>query len=216
MSQIGSSADVEIRAFASPQLPYFSRLSLHDQAAAIQRLSQSVSVVREVLASGDSVLSSATLIWRALKELGLRPASGLFETMSEGDVVEIYDLKNIQIFRNLQFFRYCSYTLEDLYSRPWTELFVRREEGVTDTLLEVLSDMLSRSVRHTIVPAIGYQTTQEVNSTHEFSIKLKIKSLALLFNSKDEPAAFLAVEEAVHLNSSLEFADRDDPKDRLD
>lgn len=45
--------------------------------------------------------------------------------IEDSDVLEAYDVEGQQIFRNLEIFRYTSYSLTELVSYHWTELYER-------------------------------------------------------------------------------------------
>lgn len=46
-------------------------------------------------------------------------------SISKGDIVEIYDLEAIQVYRNLNFFRTTNYNLMDIAAHTWMELWDR-------------------------------------------------------------------------------------------
>ena len=196
LATIGESYGVLIRTYHSEELPYFSKLSSIDQETAVTRLSQYVSICQDVVAGGGSLRSSRTFVWRALKEMGLLPDSDLFTRIEEDEIIEIYNLDHIQIFRNLPFFEYCSYTLEDLYARPWHQLFLRDEPGITQKIISIVTESAARVNRKMVVTHLGQQVTREVNSAGLFALDLTVKSLGVLFDSDDRPQAFLAIEKA--------------------
>lgn len=78
------------------------------------------------------------LVWYAIKYLCLRPSSDLFDKLSKGDIIEVYNTENIQIFRNIRFFEITSYTLGDIFTHPWTELYEREKESESNILHEVI------------------------------------------------------------------------------
>lgn len=61
----------------------------------------------------------------ALKKLGYQLSDKFFSELRTGDVVEFYDPDMMQVYRNLEFFKYCSYNLIDLISLEWYELYER-------------------------------------------------------------------------------------------
>ncbi len=65
------------------------------------------------------------LTWYALRKLGLKIPSELFSVLESGDSVEVYTEDVVQIYRNFRFFEYCSYSIEELMTYPYYNLFER-------------------------------------------------------------------------------------------
>ncbi len=203
LSSIGASINVRIRPFSNPDLKHFSVLSVRDQQEAVHQLARYVSICQDVMASGGSLRSTRTFVWRAFREFGWTPNSDFFNTMRDDHVVEIYDRKNIQLFRNFRFFEFCSYTLEDIYTRPWTELFVRRNQDQTLRLLGQVEALYASKSRETVFVTAGRQNVDEAHSELRHSVDLEVETAALLFNEADEIEAFIACERVEFSGSPL-------------
>ena len=196
LSQIGASIEIPIRPFVSRNLPHFAKLSVHDQQVAVSKLAQYVAICKDVMINGGDLRSTRTFVWRAFREFGLTPNASLFDSMTEDHVVEIYDLNNIQIFRNFRFFEFCSYTLEDVYTRPWTELFIRKDEAQSERLLAFAKKLVASNSRDTFFPDAGLQNTHEADSELRYQVDLEVEASALLFNERSEPVALVVCERA--------------------
>ena len=92
---------------------------------------QSLSALVEVLGAYpaenvyDINLRSA---WNAVKNNNLVICSDIFDKIDKEDIIEIWDLEGRQIFRSFHALRYFSYTIEELTSYPFYELFERSIE----------------------------------------------------------------------------------------
>src|SRR5579871_3186205 len=64
-----------------------------------------------------------SLVWYAIGEFGLRPPGDLFSHLQGPDLVEIYDLNHVQMFRTLNMFHCLSYSIEELITYEWPELY---------------------------------------------------------------------------------------------
>jgi len=196
LSSMGASINVPIRPYVLSSLPHFGALSLSEQQNAVMKLAQYVSICQDVIASGGSLKSSRTFVWRAFRAFGWKPSSKLFESMDEDHIVEVYDFNNVQLFRNMKFFEYCSYTLEDIFTRPWMNLFVRENPEQTEELVKCMTDLAASKSHETIFPSIATQKIYEVDSELKNRMNFDIESLTLLFDSTNQPAAFLSCERA--------------------
>jgi hypothetical protein len=199
LSEILRSHGIECSAYRSPELPAFSRLPSDGQQMATKELGRYVRLCRDIMAEGGSLLSSRTFAWRAIREAGLIPPSDLFSKILDTDLVEIYDLNNIQKFRNFKFFEFCSYTIEDLYTRPWHELFVRLDETITSEIMNLLTGLITNRDKRVVKTGIGTQIIEEVDSARRYVNELDVKHLAVLYDRQDRAAAFIGIESAKQL-----------------
>jgi hypothetical protein len=75
---------------------------------------------------------------RALEVYNLEPLDDVTRFFDEGDIIEIYDLEFKQLFRNLTFFKFCSYDSFTLYTKPFYELY-SRPEHVNQQILKLFN-----------------------------------------------------------------------------
>jgi PAS domain-containing protein len=196
LSEIGNANGVVIRPFKLSALPLFSKLSPAHQQSAVDQLSLYVAICEDVMASAGSLASSRTFVWRAFSALGFVPDSNLFNLIGDDDVVEIYNMENIQIFRNLRFFEFCSYTLEELFSKPWMELFVREDPEITKQLINLLVTLAETKNPRPVSTNVGPHFTREVGSESCFRVELEVKHVTVLFSDDGSPEAYVACERA--------------------
>ena len=104
---LGNKLSVKIVPFRSEDLPYFSKKNNQEKKDILSSLQTVVDVYQSAINSGIEISDSRSLIWHALKKLGLRPSSDLFECIHENDIVEMYNGSS-QIFRSLNFYKLCS------------------------------------------------------------------------------------------------------------
>lgn len=93
-----------------------------------------VEVLEEAVRTGD--VSSKKFLWRMVTRLGYVPTADLLNHIEEENVVEIYTLEHWQIFRNIRFFEYVSFTVEEVANLNW-QVDTRRENRVELKLLEI-------------------------------------------------------------------------------
>lgn len=64
-----------------------------------------------------------------------------FSYITPTDVIEIHTTEGLQIYRNFEMFKYCTYSLLELVSSPWTELYLRPQvviDGIMGQVLELM------------------------------------------------------------------------------
>jgi len=125
---LAAQQSLEVKGYDSPDLPFYNALSPKKQSEILDQLKVFLRTIEAVVSSGDRLDNHERSLWHALMTLGLVPPSDWFSKLSAGDVLEIYDLQNIQLWRNFNFMKICSYTLEEMYSIDWPNRYIRPSE----------------------------------------------------------------------------------------
>lgn len=117
----------------------FSNLPVNRQMRFLSSLQKYESVFDRLLTLSDEFLDVSAAddcgcLEIARKECGISFSDDLYNTIEDGDIIEIYDTEAIQIYRNLNFFKSTNYNLLDIISNPWMYLWDR--SSVIQGLLE--------------------------------------------------------------------------------
>lgn len=114
----------------------------------------------------------------AFEILNLEPMFDVKEAIESGDIVEIYSLDAIQLYRNLNFFKYCSYSLVDLLMNEWFVLY-ERPQIVTDTMMEDINRVIggpNKLIPYTMPEHILFEKLVK----DDLARQIKMKKLGLL------------------------------------
>lgn len=197
------SAGVDVVAFRDPDLPNFTALSEAQRGRALEALGICVRICDSARNQGHSMSDSPALVWQAIRELGLRPSSDIFSVISDRSLVEIHSPEGVQIFRNFNFFRYCSYSLEELYSLPWNTLFERDMKVmdlIADSARKVYAGEIRNATRFTFPP----HRVREISSPMRNEILLDMEWIAPLYREGTQsPEATICVEAAEFVDPAL-------------
>jgi hypothetical protein len=120
-------------------LQAFHHLSPHRQTLILNELQCGLTSLNEMIESPmtekmtrDREIKVLSLY---LKRMGLKVArTEIMDLIDEDDVIEIYTLEGIQIFRSWSCFHVCSYSLADLLVYDWATLYDRPSSAVTQIL----------------------------------------------------------------------------------
>lgn len=82
---------------------------------------------------------------KALAHFNLRAHSDFWETLRDGQIIEIYGLDMIQLYRSLSFFKFCGYSLLDISVHEWYVLWDRPKRAI-----ELLVDYTQRALSQDI------------------------------------------------------------------
>ena len=184
-----------IRSTSDRRLLFFNRLIPTQKKSVIQSLQTFVTICQKSIASGNELKDSRQLLWYAMKELGLTFDSQLFESIKNTDTIEIYNKENIQIFRNFNFYQHSSYSIEDLFCRPWMDLFRRADPEKALLSLKIISNFYNKTVTNPIdCSGYGSQRIIEVSSPLKFEVDLHPKTMAPVLNKAKEPCGCISIE----------------------
>lgn len=165
---------IRFRPYQSEELPHFSRLRPDMQAIVLAYLEESLATWAESAANGESLNDSSRLLWRTLSRMRLTPQPDIFDKITDDCVVEIYTPEFRQIFRNLNFFRYFSCTLEELVSHPTHELAAFPRE-VLERLLEIAQRLGQGTITETFVPSIPPYVFQEIAGIERLKVEVTLR-----------------------------------------
>lgn len=194
ITDLAGSVGIKIKPFHRKSLPHFSRLDASSRTQTLQSLSDYCEVYLATRNQGFSLLDSGRVIWNFLRRIGCRPTSDLFNYFQFGNVVEIHDIHLVQIFRNFNFFQFCTYTLEELYCYPFTQLY-RRENDVETGIIDAFTRIHQGDVTHVIPVNVAPHVISENLSEGRLQISAEVKFVAPLFLEKTNAVAGTIVIE---------------------
>lgn len=197
IAALAASVNIKITPYNHESLEHFSKLNDENRQAVLASIEVYLNVYKAVKAEGVSLLDSTRVIWNALTELGYRPTSDLFSYINSGNVIEIHNDRLVQVFRNLVFFDYCSYSLEELYSYEMPSLYSRDIAFETE-LMGYVGQIYDGEARTVIKLQLKPHMITELASKDKLQITDDMHFIAPLFSSKggSKPVATLTIESA--------------------
>ncbi|WII73758.1 hypothetical protein QJS83_07695 [Bdellovibrio sp. 22V] len=180
-------------------LPHFSKLTVEKKKIAVDHVQFYHDLCVEQVSDGYKIKDSLSFTWRALSKLGLAPKADLFQHLTEEHIFEIYSDENVQLFRNFNFFEFCSYTLEELHSLEWWSLF-EREPHVTRQLFDYASRIFSGELTGNFKPNVENHVLRELQSTDRLVMEHRVDWMGPLLKAR-RPRALLIMSNARLLNN---------------
>ncbi len=192
---IAAKKNLTIKGYHSPELPLYSALSETKQEEALLLVKAYLQSMESAEAMGECLDSVDRSLWHALSTMGLLPPSDLFARLKPNAVIEIYDLQGLQIWRNFNFMRVCSYTLEEIYSIEWFKRY-KRDEKYTEECVKNVTSLLSGETSEVYKPDMSLQVMEETCSQDRLMIRASYDLLSRLKNRDGELAAWLVATSA--------------------
>lgn len=200
-SQIGLGFGLKMKPYNSEYLPYYSKLPAGFKKQVLEFLKIQIEIFQSAVEKGIDIRNTNQISWEALKRLNLKPAGDLFDKIKETDFLELYDLNVFQIFRDINFYGICGYTIEDLLSRPLQDL-VARDVSISKQIMQWIQKFQNGEIRSTIDPQIPIHLIQEIDSDEKMASKLHIKYYSPLFDEKKKIVGIAVVANATEVQST--------------
>ena len=192
MANLFTDAGVPVKPYTSPDLPVFQTHSPESQDELIRELEARVELFASAAAENIDLRDSRQLLWRSLRRGGWTPNSDVFDMIDDEDTVEVYSLEMKQIFRNLTFFKWISYTLEEMHGGAWHELTTRNEDVQTKLMAAAMS-LVNGETKETVnLSFIPNHECSEVKSVEKRKFMIQMKAISPVFRD-GKLVAFIAV-----------------------
>jgi hypothetical protein len=118
-------------------------------------------------------------------------------------VIEVHSPEGLQLFRNFNFYKYCGYSIEELYSDSWDKLY-ERDERVASLMFEFVNKIYGGLVRTTVAPEIPPYRARELFSSRRYEVEVKWEWGAPLFaEGTSQPKATIAIETAKLIHARI-------------
>ncbi len=178
LRDFAAQAGVVMVPYRDAALPLFGALTEKAQRKVLQVLSHQLDFFK--LAAEEGVrIDSSKLIWRALARMRMVPQSDLFDRIMDEDVVEVYHVDGTALFKNLQFFKYISMSLEEVYCLRWMDL-AKFPPQVFLFFLEMGFKLRVAFYRHSFTPKFNrYTFVEKLGQRRSVAVHLRWVSPAL-------------------------------------
>jgi hypothetical protein len=202
LSEIGITAGYRIVPATNSSLPLFKAVSVDKQRQIVEVLEKICSIYQAVLNEKQNIRNASSVIWMAFKALDIVPPSDFFDKVSSDDVVEIYSSDGLHRFANFKFFELCSYTLEQIYTLPWTEMWSRPDSAIESIKSHVIK-VLHPDQRCTFLVNDEAHVVTEISSPFKWQIHYRPKYFAPLLDKTSRTKVGFVLVEAAHLLTNV-------------
>lgn len=172
-------------------LLFFPKLPEALQDSTLAHFSTYIDAARGVLAQGGSLKDDQMFLWHIFKKLRAHAPMDFLSHLASGEVIEIHNRDFIQIYRNMHFFKLCTYTIEDLICRPFWELY-ERDVAIENSLISVASAIFQGESKGVSQLDIPEHTVLEKDSEGRLLVTVQHRIAAPLCDAHGNIIAVLA------------------------
>lgn len=135
LSYLASSFGINFSGYNRISLNKFYALPTQTQEQIITAIKKATELMGVVIDINKNI-DEARMVEKACAEFNLEIPDDFLKRIRKGDVVEVYETETmIQIYRNFEFLKHCSYDLLTVCLTPLNELF-EREEGADQQVFD--------------------------------------------------------------------------------
>lgn len=190
--------------FSNTNIPFFARLSAQEQEYVIWKVHNLIEVCESLQSQGKSADDARALTAEYLNHVHITPPTGLLENLKPSDVVDVYTNQHQMVFATLGYFKTYSYSLEEFFCRPWTELYASDTPYVQDKYKELAQRILSGEVTGLVkIDSIPNHVAFEVVNSRQLATVAIPKFAAPLIEADGQVCGYLLVHELAPLGRSI-------------
>ena len=151
----------------------------------------------ELSRAGISLRDNNALLAHTLMRANLFAKEDLPGFVTDQNIVEIYNLDHIQIFRTINFFDLCNYSLLDLLAREWFVLYERLSSVTEHAMREFLQTLESGKLRRLSVPI---HLLKERDSDPRGIFQFDFRYCCPLFSAHEVSGGYLLTENVTEID----------------
>ncbi|WP_413585294.1 hypothetical protein [Bdellovibrio sp. HCB274] len=188
LSQVLEAFGYKVAPYGDPALNSYRDLLPEARQQVARALNAYVGALKAELETGSYKIDR--FVVQFLFRIGQAPSSDLSDLLKGERFIQIYNRDNLQIFRSLACYERCSFTLEQLTSRTWIELW-DRDVMFNAAFLKMAQNM--RSVMKFCAFKFDFPShvVTEIDSAMEFSFRYKLKTVCGLTRQNQIQSALL-------------------------
>lgn len=126
-------------------LPFFTSLSHEQRTQVIQQMQTLLEIANDLQSHDLKVTDPANLIRTFFKKFNLHAPAWVIDSITKDDFVDVWNFDSRLVVASFNFFDICSYSLEEIFCRPWSELF-SREGDVHIQLFQLARSLLNGEI----------------------------------------------------------------------
>lgn len=175
-------------------------LPVDAQKATLAGWRSQASFIKAAMDEGLDSFDESRMLRFALGRLFLLGDSSAADIVEADDVVEIYDSNFVQVYRSFSYFNLCNYSLLELSSYPWFELY-ERSSIISKQLIEISERILNERLPSTSLAEVPLYTVKELMTDDQCVFTIREKRAFRLISSISGEAYILSTKQIKEVDS---------------
>jgi hypothetical protein len=187
----------------------FASLSQDHQLGAIRGIESQAAFIQAAMEEGLDAFDELGMLDYAKRTFSLLGDSQYSNQIQKGDIVEIVDSDFIQIYRSYSCFSLCNYSLLELSSYPWWELYDRPSRVTEDLIAKSREIFEGRARILQFESEVAPYTIRELMTTEQEMYQVQERFAAKMLSAATGKTVMLSVKRITPVpaasNSQLGF-----------
>ncbi len=151
----------------------------------------------EAVAAGVSLRDNRAFVAFNLKKANLYAKDDITSLIHDDHMIEVYDHSDVQVFRSINFFDYCNYSLLDLLAREWMALYERLSSITESIFREIKGSVAAKELRRFETPS---HIMKERDACPSGIFRTDFLYCCPLYNAPEQTAGYLLVLDVAELD----------------
>ncbi len=191
----------KIKASSPESISAFGRLPEAHQMGAVKALEGQLVFLQEIIRSEMAPYNEKSLVRLAMGKLSLFGDDNSLDQILSTDIVEIFDPEHIQVYRSFSCFGLCNYSIAELITYPWYELY-DRPRWVTGKLLELGESVFSgKHVSLNLEELVPAYTLRETLTDEKAAFQVQEKFCLRMISALTREPYLLSVKRITPVDS---------------
>jgi len=205
-----SRKNIDLNVYSDKSVAKFMSLPVDVQAAIVENFSSWEMVLSQLPLKKEisdmDVASEVQMLQKALKLYGLKSPEDNWDFLEKGDIIEIYNLSDQQIYRNFELLKICPYDTLTLVTHEWSVL-CDRAQSVTNKISSELQRLAHSDTTERVAFQVPLHVMKCSMSPFQETFEITFKWGTPLFcEQTGEKTAFLLTQSGSPLISEKEEA----------
>lgn len=175
-------------------LVQFGKLPLEHQEGAVKGLEGQLAFIQEAIRNGLTAYNEKSLVRMAMGKLNLFADENIVEKVGTTDVVEIFDSHHTQVYRSYSCFALCNYSIAELVSYPWYELY-ERPKWVEERLYSLSESIFAGRESHVdLEDKVPKYVLKETMTAEKAAFEMQDKFLSRMVSGINRETYMLSVK----------------------
>ncbi len=206
LAQIIISQNINVSPCTPKSLEYLATLDLEKIKIQNSKLIQHIAALENATSFKDKT-DNKSIIKNVLDFMKFTAPADFIDKIKEDDIVEIYNLEGIQIFRNLKFYETTTYGLTDLLTHEWFELYYRSSK-ITEKLMMYAEQVFENPSNDIVyeMDEVPVHMIKEIKADPIQLCEIKFKNIAPVINYLGQKTGLIVNCEAKSMLSIMDQA----------
>lgn len=186
--------DINVEGYNSQALTTFENFDFVSQEKVLSDLHQYILICEKAIDNNIHLRSSKKFLKHCLNEFGVKAPESVYDRINDDEIIEAYNMEEIQVFRSVAFMDLCNYTVADVLLFEWYKLY-DRPESVNQAISKSIETAIL-STNDIVMCDIPVHCMTEKFASPKGTFECNFQFFSPLYSGPERKSGFLCVIRA--------------------